>query len=201
MGNVIKKTALITLLALVSVLLVSVFSVTLLAPSFAGDCYFELGFKDMAVSCYERAFGSSGSYSDLVELVDSASYSENDSITAKYGKIMIERKIEFAEFCKVTDEDGQSNFSTYDYYSTLVTFAFYDLGDKSSAADICFKTLENGGYTDGCALKTAVQIAKDDKEFGELLISAYKALPSRNFANNTQNKFKDDMRKLGYTIS
>ena len=64
---------------------------------------------------------------------------------AKYGKIMIERKIEFAEFCKVTDEDGQSNFSTYDYYSTLVTFAFYDLGDKSSAADICFKTLENGG--------------------------------------------------------
>ena len=201
MGNVIKKTALITLLSLVAVLLISVFGVTVFAPSFAGDCYFELGLKNVAVSCYERAFNDSGSFSDLVELVDSASFSENDEITATYGKKMIDRSIEFAEFCKSADEDSQGGYSTYDYYATLVTFAFYDLGDKEGAVDICFKTLDNGGYTDGCALKTAVQLAREDREFGEVLISAYKELPSRNFANNTQVQFKKDMRELGYAIS
>lgn len=200
MNKLILKTALITLLSLFATLLIGVFSITLFAPSFAGDCYFEIGLKDVAVSCYERAYLNSGSYDDLVELVDSASFSENDALTASYGKTMIERKLEFADFCAKSDENTQSNFSTYDYYATLIMFAFYDIGDKDGAVEICFNTLENGGYTDDCALKMAVNMAKDDKELGNVIVTAYKSLSNRNFENNTQNKFKNDMKGMGYTI-
>ena len=201
MGDLIKKTALITALSLVAILLVGVFCITIFAPSFAGDCYFEIGLKSVAVSCYERAYNDSGSYEDLVELVDASNYSENDQTTATYGKIMLERKLEFADFCKSMDENLNDGYSTYDYYATMVMLAFYDLGDKYSAADVCFANLENGGYVDGCALAMAVKMAKGDRDFGAIIVAAYKSLSSRNFTNNTQIAFKNDMKELGYAIS
>ena len=199
MGNLIKKTAIITALSLIAVAFISVFAIFTFSPSLAGDCCFELGLKNLAISCYEREYKNTGEYDDLVELVNCAIYAEDNQAVVDYGVVMKGRKIEFDGYCKVLDEESESvGYWAYDYYTNGIMQAYISLGDKDGAAKFAVGCAEEKGYTEESALKNAVNMAKNDKALGDSIILAYKNSTKSSFNNFVI--FKNEMKEMGYTF-
>ena len=178
----ILKTAIITTLAFVSACIIGVFSIFAFAPKLSASVCYDLGMKKLATSCNERVYEKTGTLEDLIELIDSAIYSEDKEIIAKYGVFLFDtynNTILFTSYCETADanlQDGE--YSTYDYYANSVFMALYNLGEKEKAAEVAIINIIE--YTDKSALKRAVVLAdpSNDKEFGETLISVYKRLMS-----------------------
>ena len=205
MNKIIIKTAIITVLSLVVASIIGVVCAFSFAPRFSGNCCFELGLKDMATKCYERAYLNSGTYEDLVELVDSAIYAEYDEMIAKYGEEMVERKVEFKRFCEDLDVDvdyTEGGYSTYDYYANATMLAKYYLGDKEGAVDFVFDNLFTNGYTENSALKMLVNMVSSEEGLGEMLSDEYLELePASRYAFTNHEKFREDMKALGFALS
>ena len=86
MNKLVVKVAILTFLSLIAVSLISAFSIFTFAPGFAGDKCFELGLKNVATKCYERAYEQTGEFDDLVILVDNAIFSEDGDAVLTYWK-------------------------------------------------------------------------------------------------------------------
>ncbi len=199
MSSLIKKTAIITVLSLIAVAFLSVFAIFTFYPSLAGDCCFEIGLKNLAISCYEREYKNTGEYEDLVELVDCAIYAEDYQKVVDYGVIMKGRKLEFDGYCEDLDEESENvGYSAYDYYTNVIMQSYISLGNTDGATKFAVDCATENGYTEDSALKNAVKMAKEDKVLGQSIIVAYKNAKSTNFTNYTN--FKNEMKELGYTF-
>ena len=205
MNKVIIKTAIVTVLSLIVASILAGIGIYAFAPRFAGDCCYELGLKNMATSCYERVYQKTGTYDDLIELVNSAIYAEDDKNVSVYGEELVNRKIEFNAFCEQADFDKEfeeGSFTTYDYYVNTTVFAKYYLGYKQDAVDFAFSCLFKGGYVENSALKMLVEMVDSEEGLGNMLVIAYNALePANRYAFTNHNVFRSDMKELGYTLS
>lgn len=195
MNKLVVKVAILTFLSLIAVSLISAFSIFTFAPGFAGDKCFELGLKNVATKCYERAYEQTGEFDDLVILVDNAIFSEDGDAVIEYGTKMINRNDEFSAFCIETDEKSEYvDYSSYDYYVTAVMMANYNAGKKTEAVDIAFSKLTADGYKEGIALFYAVQLAKEDEDLLQIILSSYKASTNRTFTN--YKAFREELQGI-----
>lgn len=195
MNGIIKKTAIMTSLILVATLFLGAFGLFVFAPKYTGDLCFEIGMKNSAVNCYEIAYGRTGDYGDLVDLVNCSAYTENYEVMSRYGKIMLEREVEFNDFCKQGDQDvTEGDYTTYGYYTTAIMLAFYKTGDKQSSASIAVEYTLNG-YVETSALYAAVRLCKNDSEFLGVLVSAYKG-GSNKLSGTHLSKFREDIKAI-----
>ncbi|MBQ7373368.1 MAG: hypothetical protein IJW64_02245 [Clostridia bacterium] len=206
MNKVIIKTAIITFLSLVVAFILGVIGIYAFAPRLAGGYCYELGLKNMATECYERVYSKTGEFDDLVELVNSAIYAENDGVTSVYGEEMIERKSDFKNFCdKQIDENFQEgDYSTYDYYVNATMLAKYSLGNKQEAIEFAFScALKSAGYTEHSALKMLVNMIETDESLGDIISEFYNAMtpPEQKYSFSGHVEFRNDMNNLGYTVS
>ena len=205
MSKVIIKTAIVTVLALIVALIFSCVGVYAFAPRFAGDCCYELGLKDAATNCYERVYKSTGTYEDLIELVNSAIYAEDDKTVSVYGEELVDRKIEFKDFCNQADVDKEfeeGSYSTFDYYVNVTMLAKLSIGNKQDAVDFAFTCVFQGGYVENSALKMLVEMVDSEEGLGDMLVIAYNALePVNRYAFTNHQVFRSDMKELGYTLS
>ena len=195
MGSFIKKVAITTCLILVAVLFLGVFSVFTFAPKLAGDKCFELGLKNVATTCYERVYKKTGEFDDLITLVDNVIFAEDTEMIVEYLGKMVNRKLEFEEFCKSLDEQSEYvDYSSYDYYVTTLMMAYYKLGNKTSAANFAFSSLTSDGYEEGCALYYAVKLSQTDADFFDMIVTSYKGLSTKTFTG--YKKFREDLKAI-----
>ncbi len=194
----ILKTAAITALAFISIFIISVFSIFAFAPKFSAKICHDLGMKKLATSCLEREYEKKGTLEDLIEVIDSAVYSEEKDKVAKYGVLLFEaynNTVAFADYCAKEDADiEEDEYSTYDYYANTVFMVLYNQGEKEQAAE--FAIINIIEYSDKSALKRAVVLANPthDKEFGDTLVSVYKSL-MKDINTSAYNDFRIEMRK------
>ena len=197
MTKIIKKTAIITALSLVAVSLLSVFALFVFAPKKAGDICNELGLKKVALSCYEKNYNSTGDFDDLMLLVDNSIFEEDNERIVNYGKIAFSRKVDFDSLCTSLDGDGSVDYPTYDYYSTAIVNAYYNLGKNTDLVKFAFKNLSKDGYTETSALYYTVQLAKSDNSLRDVLGDEYYSKNNWTFTGRTL--FKNDLSDMGYT--
>ena len=179
MQKTIVKTALITVLILLSVLFLGVFSIFAFAPKLSAKVSYDLGMKKLSSSCYERVYAKTGEMEDLIMVVDSAVYAEKTDAIIEYGTELFNTfatTSEFYDFCQKGDANlAEGAYSTYDYYSNTVFMALYSQNKKAEAATLAIRHMVE--YNENSVLKTAYRLADPtvDKAFGDLLVSTYKA--------------------------
>lgn len=133
MKKTIIKTALITLLSLILVV-VSAFGVSaLFFPSALGDVFDKLGNYDASVRYYEKAYLKSDDTGDLYNLVAKLSDSDGARVEKYCSELL--RKSDFADFCKIRDEKEPSSVNTKQFVSGKYVVALYRNGKLSTAID------------------------------------------------------------------
>lgn len=196
----ILKTALITALSFIGVLVIGAFSIFTFAPSLSASVCHDLGMRKLASSCLERVYKNTGEIDDLIEVIDSAVYAENKQTVAEYGKVLFYSFNDTANFksiCAKGDEDiKEGEYSTYDYYASTVFMALYETGDKQGASEFAIKFMGDE-YTEKCVLKMAVKIAnpETDKAFGDMLVNSYKN--DKTISKTNYKKFEEEMKAYG----
>ena len=198
MRKTIIKTALFTALSLIFALFLGAFSIFVFAPSLSAKISYDLGMKNLSTSCYERVYHKTGELDDLIAVIDSAVYAENEDTIIEYGTLLFDtygNTEEFYNYCKaldVTVEEGA--YTTFDYYANTVFMALYSKGLKGDAAKFAIKNINS--YSDKSVLMMAMVLADptNDKAFGDLLVKAYKSL-DQSVETSKYAYFVRDMRQ------
>ena len=165
MGKYVVKTAVITVLCIIGVLILTFFALFLFSPKTLGNAFNTTGNKSAAAFFYYRQYEKTGSLSDLAILIDV--YDQKTDVGKVYGYCAeLTGKPDFAAFCEEKDAGRRAGITTAEYYyAKYAISAYYEMG-IDTCVQVCTDGVALSGYTAFNAFRyviSAVELTATDK--------------------------------------
>ena len=190
MGKTIKKTAIVTIAALIILSGLFYFLFPLISPKSASDIYWNFGNKTQTVKYSEKAYEKDKTFDNLLTLCDRAVWAENSEVCAAYIPKLLSDG-EFKSYAENTDGSGVYSGSTIYYYACELVSAYcvLDLEDDALNAAYTYTT----EYTAVNPLRTVMieAFSENNKDFCNKI---YNFFTEKNF--DYGGKYSSDMQTL-----
>ena len=184
MNNVILKTALKTLLALIMAAVLAFAVASLAFPAHMATLFENMRAYNFAVGYAGLACGYSGTTENLARCLDDSILAGDRVNTVNYGKELVLRE-GFLEYSQSRTAAERENLPAelrekYDYYNVVygnIARAQYENGDKDGALQTATDSMANlFGFPVNNPLAALAAAASGDKSFAGQLYSAVKAI-------------------------
>ncbi len=184
MNNIIVKTALKTLLALIIAAILAFGVASLGFPAQMATLFENMRAYNFAAGYASLAYNYSGRTEDLARCVDDSILAEDHTNIINYGGELVARD-DFSEYAAERTASERENLpeglkDKYDYYNVIygnIARAKYESGDKDGALATAKESMEQlSGFPVNNALAALAVTAHSDKPFAEELYNAVREI-------------------------
>lgn len=205
MKNIVSKTALKTVIALI-VVIIAAFGVACFGfPQHMATFFEGAGNYSAASSFASLAYTYSGDYNDLARCVDYSILSGDDEKIVKYVTMMAGNK-RFEEYCEERDEitrnklensnvEIKTDYSYKQYVIGNLACSQYAMGDSDLAIETAVTAMENGGFPANNVFAMLARRAALNKDT-EMKEKLYKIISERTDVGLDEENYRDAVLKI-----
>lgn len=146
MKNLVAKTIVITLSAIVCVMTITFGALCVFTPKTVARFFNDVGNYPASVFFYELQFEQSNSLDDLAILADNAYSNKDEQGHIKYLSKLVYSK-SFVQYCNKKDADSSSNMSYKEYYTGRLASAYLGSGNFNKALSLSKSFVGAFGYS------------------------------------------------------
>ena len=146
MKNLVAKTIVITLSAIVCVMTITFGALCVFTPKTVARFFNDVGNYPASVFFYELQFEQSGSLDDLAILADNAYSNKDEQGHIKYLSKLVYSK-SFVQYCNKKDQANLSNVSYKEYYTGRLASAYLGSGNFNKALTLSNSFIGAFGYS------------------------------------------------------
>lgn len=190
MKNLVIKTVVITLAAIVSFMAVVFCVLSVLIPKTVAGMLDNIGSKSASVFLYDLNYQRTNDINDLVDIIDKTYLDDYKYGQQKYVEQLIYGD-EFSTFCRQKDSSTKSKVTTKEYYYGLYVGTLVETCQFDKAISVANEFIEQMGYTQFNPLNTILVEYKYKLEEQQLEVLEKEIQDAKCSENQQQFKNRD----------